>query len=245
MPPKSEIRIDIPRYVPLIIAGGLVLAAAVGSWTFYAVRTLDNVISVTGSAKTHVTSDTVKWTVTVSRTVYESGLQAGYAGIAHDTTAVQEFLKSHSITNGVTVSPAVANEIYQYNGSSGPRQFTITQSIVVQSKDVKGIDALSKNVAPLTGQGIFLSGNYLEFYVSNLPELRVSLLGAAIKDAKARATEIAKAGGQSVGRLKSASSGVVQVLAPNSVDISDYGQYDTQSMEKDVMVSVRATFSTR
>jgi hypothetical protein len=76
----------------------------------------------------------------------------------------------------------------------------------------------------------------------DLPELRVSLLGEALKDARARATEIAKSANTKVGALKSAASGVVQVSAPNSIDVSDYGNYDTSSMDKDVMVTVRATF---
>ena len=117
--------------------------------------------------------------------------------------------------------------------------------ITIESKDVSGTDALSKNINELAGKSVFISGNYLEFYVTSLPQLRVSLLADAVKDAKARAEQIASAGGQKVGALKAASSGVVQVLAPNSIEISDYGQYDTQSIEKDVMVTVRATFFVR
>ena len=45
-----------------------------------------------------------------------------------------------------------------------------------------------------------------------------------------------------IGTLRSASSGVVQVLPQGGIEISDYGSYDTQSMNKEVMVTVRATF---
>jgi hypothetical protein len=78
-----------------------------------------------------------------------------------------------------------------------------------------------------------------------LSDLRVSLLGDALKDAKARANEIARASNQNIGKLKSASSGVVQVLAPNSTDTSDYGTYDTSTINKDISVTVRATFVVR
>jgi hypothetical protein len=33
------------------------------------------------------------------------------------------------------------------------------------------------------------------------------------------------------------------VLPKGGVDVSDYGTYDTSSMEKEVMVTVRATFA--
>lgn len=70
----------------------------------------------------------------------------------------------------------------------------------------------------------------------------MSLLGAAVSDAKARAEQIAGATKQKVGKLKSAQSGVVQVLRSNSIDVADYGMYDTSTIEKEVMVTVRATF---
>jgi hypothetical protein len=184
----------------------------------------------------------------IARKVAESNMQNGYSLLAKDADSVKLFLKTNSIADDtITSSQVFVEEIYKYdsNNNSGPREFNLRQEIVVQSKDVRAIDVLSKNVSELAQKGVFLMGNHLEYFVSNLPELRVSLLGDAVKDAKARAVEIAKAGGQSVGALKSASSGVVQVLAPNSIEVTDYGSYDTQSIEKDVMVTARATFFVR
>jgi hypothetical protein len=73
--------------------------------------------------------------------------------------------------------------------------------------------------------------------------MRVKLLSQAITDATDRAEAIVQDSGRSIGVLRSASSGVVQVLPEGGVEISDYGSYDTQSMNKEVMVTVRATFS--
>ena len=64
----------------------------------------------------------------------------------------------------------------------------------------------------------------------------------AIKDAKSRAEKIAEGTGRKVGSVQEASSGVVQVLTPNSIEVSDYGSYDTSSIEKEVMVTVKASF---
>jgi hypothetical protein len=36
--------------------------------------------------------------------------------------------------------------------------------------------------------------------------------------------------------------GLVQVMAPNSVEVSDYGMYDTSSIDKEIMVTVKASF---
>jgi uncharacterized protein len=244
MPPTQHISVTIPWYVPTIVGVSFIIASAIGAYAFYAVRSLDNVLTVTGSAKQAVTADTAKWSLTVTRTVGEEGINQGYARVTKDTEAAMQFLKANGVTDAsVTTQPQVMDEMYR--GDGYPRQFNIRQTIVVQGKDVALIDSLSKRVSELSAKDIFVTANWIEFYVSNLPELRVQLLANAIRDAKARAEQIAGAGGQSVGALKSASSGVVQVLAPNSIDVSDYGQYDTQSKEKEVMVTARATFFVR
>lgn len=247
MPPStSTLNVMLPWYVPAIIGAALVLSSVVGSYTFYAVRSLDNVLTVTGSTKTRVTSDSVKWTLSISRKVTEAGVPLGYKELDRDLEAVKEFLKANGVTDEeLTTMPVALEEIYRYDGNTGPREFNLRQNIVVLSSNVTVIDALAKRVSEVTSKGILVSNNWLEFYVTNLPELRISLLGDAVKDARARAEEIAIAGEQRVGSLKSASSGVVQVLSPNSIEVADYGQYDTQSIEKDVFVTVRATFFVR
>lgn len=44
------------------------------------------------------------------------------------------------------------------------------------------------------------------------------------------------------GAVQSANMGVVQVMSVDSVEVSDYGAYDTSNIEKEVMVIVKATF---
>jgi uncharacterized protein len=117
--------------------------------------------------------------------------------------------------------------------------------VELNSADVTLIDTVSKNVRSLIEQGVVFSTASLEYSYSKLPELRVSLLADALKDAQARARTIAETSGGSLGRLKAASSGVVQVLPLNSLDVSDYGAYDTQNIKKQVMVTVKAAFEVR
>jgi len=94
----------------------------------------------------------------------------------------------------------------------------------------------------LINKGVLFTTSSLEFYYSQLPQARIELLASAVQDAKARAEQLAQAGGKKIGILKSASSGVVQVMAPNSVEVSDYGMYDTSKIEKEIMVTVKTSF---
>lgn len=233
-------------YSSAILGVSLIIAAGIAAYAFYAVRSLDNVLTVTGSATQEVTSDTVTWTIDFERKVNENNMQSGYPLLANDLSAIQAFLKENNIPDdAVTVSQVFVEQIYDNSSSGGPAQYNLRQEVTVNSKDVQGVNTLAKNITSLASKGVFVSNNQLAFYVSNLPDLRVSLLADAIKDAKARASEIAKAGGQSVGVLRSASSGVVQVMPPNSTDVSDYGSYDTSSITKEVMVTAHASFSVR
>jgi hypothetical protein len=134
---------------------------------------------------------------------------------------------------------------YNQNNGNGEKHYNLTETITVSSPDVAKITAVAKDSASLAAGGVLISTQSLEYLYSKLPELRVSLLSAAVSDAKARASELAKSGGAKVGKLRSAASGVVQVTSPNSIDVADYGQYDTSSVDKEVMVTVKATFALR
>jgi hypothetical protein len=90
-------------------------------------------------------------------------------------------------------------------------EFELRQIVTVQSDDVQKITDISKTISSLTSQGVFLSIQSLEYYYSKLPDLRVSLLSDAIKDAKARAEKIAQGLGVKWDRCRLPSSGVVQV----------------------------------
>ena len=118
------------------------------------------------------------------------------------------------------------------------------QNIEINSNEVDKITALAKNTDSLiTEKNIIFSTTALEYYYSKLPETRIELLASAVEDARTRASQLMSASTGKIGKLKSASAGVVQVMAPNSVDVSDYGVYDTSHINKEIFVTVRATFS--
>jgi hypothetical protein len=123
--------------------------------------------------------------------------------------------------------------------------YSANRQIIVRSTDIEKLSDLANNIQPLTGPTYTVSTGGVELTYQKLPEMRVKLLTAAIADAQARAEAIAKETGRSVGTLRSASGGVVQVLSQGGIDVSDYGSYDTQSKKKEVMVTVRADFSIR
>ena len=226
----------------LVLALGLIVASFIGSYTFYKVHTLDNTLSVTGSATQDVTADSGKLTVSVTRSSLESGVPDMQARVSADAQTVVKFFGDGGIApEKILVSPVSVDQDYS-SDANAPRRYTVHQQITAQADDPKLIDTLSKSISQLAAKGVLVSVNQPEYYISTLPQIRISLIGAAVKDAKARASEIASSTGRKVGALQSAASGVVQVMAPDSVDVADYGSYDTSTIEKKVMVTARAVF---
>ncbi|HOL39856.1 MAG TPA: SIMPL domain-containing protein [Dictyoglomaceae bacterium] len=227
----------------IIIGLCLIISAFIVSNTFYSIKALDNTLSVTGSARIKVNSDIVRWIGTFSRTVPEEDLKNGYRKMSNDLNLVLEFYKKNGIdTKDLIISPVSVEQPWFYSDRQVPKECILRQTVEIQSHDLEKITTLAKNFQELLDKGVNFSTQSLEYYYSKLPDLRVDLLTEAMNDAKARAEKIAQSSGQKVGSLKSASMGVVQVLAPNSTEVTDYGSYNTVTIDKEVMVTVRATF---
>jgi hypothetical protein len=97
----------------------------------------------------------------------------------------------------------------------------------------------------LANRKVFAQINTVEYFYTKLSDLRVELLKEATKNAKERASAIAESTGSIIGRVRDASQGVFQVTGKNSIEVSDYGSYDTSAIEKKVTALVRASFEVR
>lgn len=244
----NERFIDRPFLLPALVLG---IAMIGGLWILgvgIANRGSDSTITVTGSTSQDVKADQATWRIEVRRVAFAGGTAAAYAQIARDGQAVQNYFEAQNLaSSSISASVISTDENYKQN-QNDPTTYNVRETVTIQTTDVEKIDQFSRSLGEVTAKvssGTLVSPQHPEYYVSSLPALRVSLIGRAIQDAKARAIEIAKSGGSSVGALKSASSGVVQVLAPNSTNVEDYGSYDTSTIQKQVMVTARATFYVR
>lgn len=221
----------------------LVLSAVVVAVTFYRIKALDSTLVVTGSTKQRVQADSVRWRGSFSRTTVDRNIQQARSQMSADSTAVSAFLKTNGFDeNSVAISPVTVEMTYM---SSGPPEYTLRQSVTINSADLAKVTQLAKDAANLMAQGVFFAPEAPEYYYTKLPELRIELLSGALEDAKRRAETIAKSSGSRVGRLRSASAGVVQVLPVNSTEVTDYGSYDTTTVDKEITGTVRAVFALR
>jgi len=233
------------KFPALILGLCIVAAFSVFAYSFYSAKQLDNYLSVTGSATKKITSDSAKWILNFNRVVEIQNIKSGYTQMAKDAEVITKFLKDRGITDDqMNVSPVFMNMNYYYDkGANAPKEYNLAQNVEINSTDITKITDLSKNLQPIIDQGVLVSTQGVEYFYTKLADLRVGMLSDAMKDAQARATAIAESGGKKVSSLKSASMGVVQVMSANSIDVNDYGSYDTSKIEKQVMVTVRASYN--
>ncbi|MFZ2038881.1 MAG: SIMPL domain-containing protein [Minisyncoccia bacterium] len=230
---------------PIVIGLSILIATIIFSVSFYSSRTTADYISVTGSASKEVVSDKAKFSGNFSRIVKLSTLKTGYALMASDLQVVNNFLKEQKIDlASVTISTVSMEQNYDYNNNqtASEKDYTLRQNVEVVSTDIEKITSLAKSTQSLIDRGIIFSVWPVQYYYTNLPQVRVDLLADAVKDAQARAKKLAESTGKTLGSLQAAASGVVQVLPSNSLEISDYGTYDTNSVNKNIMVTVKASF---
>lgn len=209
----------------------------------YNIKLSGDTIEVTGSAKEAVVADTGRLTLLIET---KTGLQDQQAGTVRVKNAVDKITKYliEQDLNEYETPAGNTYPTYYYPQNSEPVQtgYTISRSVVVMSGEVEKLTNIANDIGPLSGVGYVISTGGLELTYSKLDEMRVKLLTEAIKDATDRANAIAENSGRSVGPLRNAVGGVVQVLPQGGVEISDYGSYDTVSLNKEVMVTTRATF---
>ncbi|MEI7451895.1 MAG: SIMPL domain-containing protein [Candidatus Falkowbacteria bacterium] len=237
----------------------LIVATALGAFVFYKVKSSEgSVLSVTGSADQIISSDTVKWTSAFSRNVAPDKLKDGNVQIATDLKTIMAYFKQSGVAdneitvNPVTISPlcdSQNNVIYDKTGNpncagNNISGYSLQESIIVESSRVNDITDLTRKSSDyLIAKGLVFSTQSLEYYYNKLADLRLELLTKATENAKERATRIAQSTGAKINFLQSAATGVFQVTAKNSVDVSDYGVYDTTSIDKKITAVVKASFS--
>jgi uncharacterized protein len=203
-----------------------------------------NSITVTGQARTTATADNAVWNLNIQESSPQ--VAAAVSKVDSSVKALSKYLTDGGIpVTGIEVGGVSTNAVPQYiNGNPTGKilAYQAYQNVTVRSKDVNLIKKLSNGIGTLLQTGVNINNGGPQFYVSNLAALRPQLLADAMVDAKLRAQSITKAVGSKLGPVLAVTSGPVQVTAPDSVDTSAGGMYDTTTIPKTVTVTVSVSF---
>ncbi|MBI5060269.1 SIMPL domain-containing protein [candidate division KSB1 bacterium] len=233
-----------PRYFfagLTMIALGLV---SVGWFTATAIRDAkraNDVITVTGSARKTIRSDYGSWHIETA--FFSTDIREAFDGVKRRTEAILNFLKLRHVPDS-TITLAGVKQESQFDRKTGAfLGFSCVQRMDVSSALVDSLDRWSKDISELLPALIDLRSDPPAYFYTKLAELRVTMLAEATLDAKHRAEMIASSAGGRIGAIRNARMGVIQVTAPNSREVRDYGIYDTSTIEKDVTAVVSASFA--
>ncbi|HMO82024.1 MAG TPA: SIMPL domain-containing protein [Pyrinomonadaceae bacterium] len=230
------------------IAIGLIISSFIFGWFYSGAKKGDEAITVTGSAKRRIASDLVVWSSGVS--AQSPQLSAAYEQLARDIPRIKQYLLSKGIAEEqMTVSSITTTTLKrrdsEYNDTGEITGYSLSQQIEVRSNEVQKIAQIAREATELINQGILIESRAPQYYYTAIGDLKIEMLGEAAKDAKERAERIASSTGNSIGSVRSARMGVMQITAADSTDVSDYGVYDTSTIEKDMTAVVNISFAVR
>jgi len=236
---------------PQLFAGLAVLSLSlvVSSFIFAkAIREFklaNDVLTVTGSAKRPIQSDYIILRFSVSS--QEPTAQAAYQNLKTQTEKLQAYLQQQQVPDDAmtlsTINTYAIPEITANGSETGQIiAYRLSQDLEIRSDEVERYAQLSQQANELIDEGISLVSQPPQYLYTQLGQLRVEMVAEATKDAKARAEAIAQSTGNRVGSIRSAKTGVFQITTRNSTEVSDYGIYDTSSLEKDITAVVSVQF---
>ncbi len=227
----------------IIFSGALLIAALILGIFFYAGRRAEHTIKVTGYASKGFESDIVKWSLTITSHTSLTDIAGGYKSLKNQVNSLIDALTKTGISlTEITIQPPSVNPIWGEGRQIG---YALRQSLFLITTNIAKVESLARNPDFIYEKGILLENSSLEYNYTKIDELKKELLANATKDAFSRAQEIARSAGARLGKIVSARQGVFQITEPYSTEVSDYGIFSTATKNKEIKVTVSASFVIR
>jgi hypothetical protein len=227
----------------LSIGVAVVVTAKIVAGTIHDARHIHDTISVTGSARKPITSNLVRWSISVS---HEAPTAAAAAKrLRGQVASVRVFLVNQGIPSNA-ISPAVVRSEEQVTLLGKHRRkisYRVSQGLDVSTRKLDVVERAATQVGGLIAQGIDASAGSPAYISTELTNAKLEALAAATEDARKRAEILVHGLGGKLGPMRRTQLGVYQITPRDSTEISDYGINDTTSREKDVNAVVTATFA--
>ena len=228
------------------LAAALVLSSIVLAWAYTQTKKSDQTITVTGSARERIKSDLVIWRAGVSYQATQ--LADAYKSLTDGVPRVKQYLISKGVPeNEITISSISSQTLHEKdnegNESGKITGYSLRQEVQVRSADVDKVEKIAREATELINQGILLESGAPEYYYTKIADLKIKMLAEAAKDAKVRAQQVASSTGSSIGSVRQARMGVMQITAADSNEVSDSGINDTSALQKDVTAVVNVSFA--
>ncbi|NJK34671.1 MAG: SIMPL domain-containing protein [Oscillatoriales cyanobacterium SM2_2_1] len=227
------------------ISVSLVVGAAIAGTSLRALRSNDQ-LTVIGSSTRPIKSDYAIWRASV--TSQQTTLPQAYRELQQRTERVRRYLREKKIPDDAVTLAAITTEPFQETTSSGGTTgrilfYRLSQRFEVRSENIELIATIAQASTELINESVPFVSEPPEYLYTKLEDLRVEMIEAATRDAKARAEAIARVSNSRVGAVRAAETDAFQVTARFSTEASDRGSYSTATIEKDIRAVVAITFA--
>ncbi|MCC7331396.1 MAG: SIMPL domain-containing protein [Flavobacteriales bacterium] len=208
-----------------------------------------NSVSVTGLGSKNFVSDLIVWSGNFSKK--NMVLKNAYSELDADRDNIKKYLISKGIKESQIIFSAVDiskdfDYLYDGNGRQTSSIFTgyrLSQNVQIESNEVNKVEDVSRQITELINTGIEFYSNQPEYYYTKLSTLKIEMIAEASRDALTRAQKIAENGNGELGKLKSASTGVFQIVAQNSSEEFSWGgSFNTSSKRKTASITVKLDY---
>lgn len=209
-------------------------------------------ITVKGVAEKLITSDLAAFTCSV--TVKGNTREAGYAELARAKAILWAKLDSLGFVAAMREDEAISCDPHyrtikskdKYGKETSESYFDhyeLSYSVRVRTDNVKLVSGNVLRLHELAFQKLNISVSAPKYFINNPEQYKLELVNAASASAAQRARTAASHSGSTLGPLMEARQGVIQITAPASNETSDYGVYDTRSVQKVIRLVMTMKFA--
>lgn len=224
----------------------MILSTSILAKSFERVKRTGQTIQVKGFAEKQILSDFGAWRGSFS--AQGRDMVSAYTELQRQLELTLTYLEESGVPRkavGVSAVSTVTIHKRTENGATTNEvdYYELQQTVELKSADIRQLERLSKDSTRLIQAGVAFVSHPPEYFYTRLNDLKLEMLGAASKDARARAEQLAVSSGSEVGALRSAQQGVFQITPVSSTDVSDYGTNDTSAIEKSVKAVVTMEYA--
>lgn len=234
-----------------IIVGMVISAFMLSRFMLKIQKTTEKSITVKGVAEKEIVSDIAAFYCNIS--VKSKDRAEGYSDLDKKAKILHTKLKSLGFKDEMFEDKSIScdekfrnytvKENNQTVNKSVFDHYYLTYSIRVRTNMVKLVEANALRVYELAAQKYDVSVGAPQYYINNPEQYKLELVDKASASAAERARIAAGQSGSKIGALIKARQGVIQITSPASNETSDYGVYNTSSINKVMRLVMTLEFS--
>ncbi len=191
-----------------LVALGYLLGSAAIKFKEY-----ERTVTAKGLSEQEHEADIVIWPIQFTEA--SNDLAQLYLSIESGTLKIRSFLEKSGISaDEISLSPPAITDksAQQYGGNQGAEfRYTAIQTVIVYSKNVKGVRKIMSSLSELGKSGIvFTGGNYetqTEYIFTRLNEIKPDMIEEATRKAREVAQKFATDSESKLGKIKRATQG--------------------------------------